>query len=203
MGFHTTGDLSYGKTRTFRHLCPSACTQQFQASGRQHTSTALLVLVSVLFLSWYRPIYFFLIWIGGGVFTFLFGKSGWHIGSSGLIYGLAFFLFFSGIFRKHVPLIALSLLITFLYGGLVWNMFPQFAKVTTSWEGHMGGAIAGMLCAVGFIKYGPQRPDPFADEENEEEDNSVDETEEKSPDEKEKTDSIETEKSDNEGLKAE
>lgn len=72
-------------------------------------------------------------------------------------------------------------------------MFPQFAKVTTSWEGHMGGAIAGMLCAVGFIKYGPQRPDPFADEENEEEDNSVDETEEKSPDEKEKTDSIETE----------
>lgn len=60
MGFHTTGDLSYGKTRTFRHLCPSACTQQFQASGRQHTSTALLVLVSVLFLSWYRPIYFFL-----------------------------------------------------------------------------------------------------------------------------------------------
>ena len=80
---------------------------------------------------------------------------------------------------------------------------PQFAKVTTSWEGHMGGAIAGMLCAVGFIKYGPQRPDPFADEENEEEDNSVDETEEKSPDEKEKTDSIETEKSDNEGLKAE
>ena len=60
-----------------------------------------------------------------------------------------------------------------------------------------------MLCAVGFIKYGPQRPDPFADEENEEEDNSVDETEEKSPDGKEKTDSIETEKSDNEGLKVE
>lgn len=82
-------------------------------------------------------------------------------------------------------------------------MFPQFAKVTTSWEGHMGGAIAGMLCAVGFIKYGPQRPDPFADEENEEENNSVDETEEKGHDEKEKTDSIETEKSDNEGLKAE
>ena len=67
----------------------------------------------------------------------------------------------------------------------------------------MGGAIAGMLCAVGFIKYGPQRPDPFADEENEEEDNSVDVTEEKSPDEKENTDSIETEKSDNEGLKVE
>lgn len=78
------------------------------------------------------------------------------------------FPFFSGILRKHVPLIAIALLVTFLYGGLVWNMFPQFAKASTSWEGHMGGAIAGMLCSVFFIKYGPQRPDPFADEEDEE-----------------------------------
>jgi len=81
-----------------------------------------------------------------------------------------FFLFFSGILRKHVPLIAISLLITFLYGGLVWNMFPQFAKATTSWEGHLSGAIAGTLCAIGFMEYGPQRPDPFAGEEDEEED---------------------------------
>ena len=50
-----------------------------------------------------------------------------------------FFLFFSGILRKHVPLVALSLLVTFLYGSLVWNMFPQFASSTTSWEGHLGG----------------------------------------------------------------
>ena len=64
-------------------------------------------------------------------------------------------LFFSGILRKHVPLIAISLLITFLYGGLVWNMFPQFAKATTSWEGHLSGAIAGTLCAIGFMEYGP------------------------------------------------
>lgn len=61
-------------------------------------------------------------------------------------------------------------MITFLYGGLVWNMFPQFAKATTSWEGHLSGAIAGTLCAIGFMEYGPQRPDPFAGEEDEEED---------------------------------
>lgn len=129
----------------------------------------------LFFLSWclfyfYKdiaPYIFFLIWIGGGIFTFLFGKSGWHVGSSGIIYGLAFFLFFSGILRRHVPLIAISLLVTFLYGGLVWNMFPQFARASTSWEGHMGGAIAGMLCSAFFLKYGPQRPDPFADEEEE------------------------------------
>lgn len=133
--------------------------------------------VPLFFLSWclfyfYReiaPYIFFTIWIGCGVITFIIGKPGWHIGASGLIYGLAFFLFFSGILRRHVPLIAISLLVTFLYGGLVWNMFPQFAKATTSWEGHLGGAIAGTLCAVAFMRYGPQRPEPFADEEDEEE----------------------------------
>ena len=127
-----------------------------------------------LFLSWclfyfYRdiaPLILFFLWIGCGTITFLIGKPGWHIGASGLIYGLAFFLFFSGLFRKHVPLIALSLLITFLYGGLVWNMFPQFVRATTSWEGHLSGAISGMICSVVFLKYGPQRPEPFADEED-------------------------------------
>ena len=98
---------------------------------------------------------------------------------SGIIYGLAFFLFFSGLLRKHVPLIAISLLITFLYGGLVWNMFPQFAKETTSWEGHLSGAITGTLCSIAFMKYGPQRPEPFADEED------IDEKEEEASSEEE------------------
>ena len=129
----------------------------------------------LFFLSWclfyfYRHIasyIFFTIWIGCGIITFLIGKPGWHVGASGIIYGLAFFLFFSGILRKHVPLVAISLLITFLYGGLVWSMFPQFAKSTTSWEGHLGGAIAGTICAAAFRRYGPQRPEPFAEEEEE------------------------------------
>ncbi len=133
--------------------------------------------IPLFFLSWclfyfYRSIasiIFLTIWIGAGILTFLIGKPGWHIGASGIVYGLAFFLFFSGILRKHIPLIAISLLVTFLYGGLVWNMFPQFAKITTSWEGHLSGAIAGTLCAIGFMNYGPQRPDPFVDEEEEDE----------------------------------
>lgn len=140
----------------------------------------------LFFLSWclfyfYRHIasyIFFAIWIGCGALTFLIGKPGWHIGASGIIYGLAFFLFFSGILRKHVPLIAISLLVTFLYGGLVWNMFPFFAKETTSWEGHLGGAITGTLCAIAFMGHGPQRPDPFADEEEEEEEATTEEEEE-------------------------
>ncbi len=129
--------------------------------------------IPLFFLSWclfyfYRHIasyILFTVWVGCGVLTFLIGKPGWHIGASGIIYALAFFLFFSGILRKYVPLVAISLLITFLYGGMIWNMFPQFAKETTSWEGHLSGAIAGTLCAMGFMNQGPQRPDPFAGEE--------------------------------------
>ncbi len=129
----------------------------------------------LLFLSWcllyfYRDLgigILFSLWVLGGLLTYIIGKPGWHIGASGLIYSLAFFLFFSGILRKHVPLVALSLLITFLYGSLVWNMFPQFASVSTSWEGHLGGAVAGIAGAILFRHKGPQRPEPFEDEEDE------------------------------------
>ena len=82
--------------------------------------------------------------------------------------GILFFIwFFSGILRKHVPLVALSLLVTFLYGSLVWNMFPQFASSTTSWEGHLGGAAAGIAAAILFRHKGPQQPELFIDEEEE------------------------------------
>ena len=76
----------------------------------------------LLFLLWcllyfYRDLgigILFFIWIVSGILTFIIGKPGWHIGASSIIYSLAFFLFFSGILRKHVPLVALSLLVTFL-----------------------------------------------------------------------------------------
>lgn len=125
--------------------------------------------IPLFFLSWclfyfYRGIagkIFILIWFGGGLLTFLIGKPGWHIGASGLIYGLAFFLFFSGILRKYVPLIAISLLVTFLYGGIIWHMFPYFSPTNMSWEGHLSGGIMGTLCAFVFVNHGPQRPGTF------------------------------------------
>lgn len=110
---------------------------------------------------------FIMAWLIGGLLTWIIGKPGWHIGASGLIYSLAFFLFFSGILRRHIPLIALSLLVVFLYGSMVWNMFPWFADDSTSWEGHLDGALAGTLLAWFYRKEGPQKPDPFADEDEE------------------------------------
>ena len=138
--------------------------------GWQHLAANTLPL---FFLSWclfyfYRgiaPAILACVWVGCGVLTFCIGRPAWHVGASGLIYGLAFFLFFSGLLRRHVPLVALSLLVTFIYGSLVWNMFPEFARAGTSWEGHLAGAVSGTLCAFAFKSRGPQRPEPFADEE--------------------------------------
>jgi membrane associated rhomboid family serine protease len=92
-----------------------------------------------------------------GLFVWLAGREAWHIGASGLVYGLASFLFFSGILRKHFRLIALSLLIVFLYGSMVWGIFPDVYK-NVSWESHMLGFFSGLLLALWYRKEGPQQP---------------------------------------------
>jgi len=91
----------------------------------------------------------FLVWIAG--------REAWHIGASGLVYGLASFLFFSGIIRRYFRLIALSLLVVFLYGSMVWGMFPDIYK-NVSWESHMLGFFSGVLLSVWFRNDGPQKP---------------------------------------------
>ena len=90
----------------------------------------------------------FLVWLGG--------REAWHIGASGLVYGLASFLFFSGIIRRHFRLIALSLLIVFLYGSMVWGLFPGIYE-NVSWESHMLGFFSGILLTVWYRKEGPQQ----------------------------------------------
>jgi len=92
-----------------------------------------------------------------GTFVWIAGRNAWHIGASGLIYGLASFLFFSGIIRKYFRLVALSLLIVFLYGSMVWGIFPNIYR-EISWESHMLGFISGIILAVVYRKEGPQQP---------------------------------------------
>jgi membrane associated rhomboid family serine protease len=104
-----------------------------------------------------------------GLFVWLAGREAWHIGASGLVYGLASFLFFSGILRKHFRLIALSLLIVFLYGSMVWGIFPGIYK-NVSWESHMLGFFSGVMLALWYRKEGPQMPEYQWMTEEEEED---------------------------------
>jgi membrane associated rhomboid family serine protease len=92
-----------------------------------------------------------------GVLVWFGGREAWHIGASGLVYGLASFLFFSGIIRKYFRLIALSLLVVFLYGEMVWGLFPGIYR-NISWESHMLGFFAGIVLAVWYRKEGPQMP---------------------------------------------
>jgi membrane associated rhomboid family serine protease len=111
-----------------------------------------------------------LTWLITGCLLWSIGRDSWHIGASGLIYGLAFFLFFSGIFRKHIPLIAISFVVAFLYGNMVWHIFPWQQYDPVSWEGHLSGGIAGLVLALMYKKEGPQRPvKEWKEEENEEE----------------------------------
>jgi membrane associated rhomboid family serine protease len=105
-----------------------------------------------------------------GLLVWFAGREAWHIGASGVVYGLASFLFFSGIIRRHLRLIALSLLIVFLYGSMVWGIFPDIYK-NVSWESHMLGFCSGVMLALWYRKEGPQRPEyEWLNEEDEEED---------------------------------
>jgi membrane associated rhomboid family serine protease len=104
-----------------------------------------------------------------GSLVWFAGRPAWHIGASGLVYGLASFLFFSGIIRKYFRLVALSLLIVFLYGSMVWGLFPGIYK-NVSWESHMLGFISGIVLTIAFRNEGPQQPVyEWMEEEEEEE----------------------------------
>lgn len=85
------------------------------------------------------------IYLISGIMVWLIARPVYHIGSSGLIYGLVSFLFFSGVFRLDVRLLTLSLLMVFMYGGLLWGVFPTSAGI--SWETHLMGSITGIFYA--------------------------------------------------------
>jgi membrane associated rhomboid family serine protease len=103
---------------------------------------------------------FFYLWLLSGLFTWMIGRESYHIGASGLVFAMIFFLFFSGILRKHVPLIALSLVVIFIYGSMIWSIFPfsEWVDTQISWEAHLSGAISGLIMAVVLRKQGPQKP---------------------------------------------
>lgn len=112
-----------------------------------NNSIPLLILLTFLY-QFYRKFFFktwIFIWIASGLWTWVFARPSYHIGASALIYGLATFLFFAGIIIKEKRHIALSLIIVFIYGSLIWGIFP--IDLELSWEGHLTGFIAGIVIA--------------------------------------------------------
>ena len=119
-------------------------------------SVPLFVLLMML-LYFYKKIAYKVLIIGTillGFLTWIIGRSNLHIGASGIVYLLFSFIFFSGIIRKYYRLTAVSLVVIFLYGGMVWYMFPIDQKI--SWEGHLSGFIIGLLLAILYRKTGPK-----------------------------------------------
>ena len=92
-------------------------------------------------------------WLMSGLWLWAIGRSSFHIGASGIVYALASFLFFSGLIRKHTRLMAVSFVVVFLYGSMVWGIFP--IKEHISWEGHLSGGLAGIILAWWFRFKGP------------------------------------------------
>jgi len=94
---------------------------------------------------------FFVLYFLSGLAVWFAGRPSWHIGASGIIYALAAFHFVSGIIRNDVRLLTISVVVVFLYGGLIWGIFPIDPRI--SWEGHLWGAVAGIVMAFYFSKY--------------------------------------------------
>jgi membrane associated rhomboid family serine protease len=130
-----------------------------------------LFFLSVAIFYFYRPVayrVFLLIWFITGIVVWLTARPAYHIGASGLVYGFAAFIFFSGIIRNNIHLLAISLLVVFLYGGLVWGIFPYDFRV--SWESHLVGGLTGLSMAFFYRSYGPPSTKRiWEDEEDEEE----------------------------------
>lgn len=140
-------------------------------------SASFLVLATALFF-FYRKLalrIFIINYLLSGILLWLGGRQVWHIGASGVIYGLAAFLLFSGIFRKDVRLLTISLIVVFLYGSFFWGLFP--IKENISWDGHLMGAASGTILASIFHKYGPPRPRYDWEEEEDDEEESEGEEE--------------------------
>ena len=117
-----------------------------------NNSIPLFLLSSAIFF-FYRAISWKVIFIGivfSGILTWIIGRDSTHIGASGLIYVLISFIFFKGIISKNFNLMALSLIVVFIYGGTIWYIFP--IKDNMSWEGHLSGFIVGIILALIFKK---------------------------------------------------
>jgi membrane associated rhomboid family serine protease len=122
-----------------------------------NNASALLVLLWLLF-EFYKPLAWkslIWIWLFSGVWLWIGGRANYHIGASAIVYGLAGFLFVGGIFRKHLPLMGVSMLVLFLYGSIIWGIFP--VKAGVSWDGHLFGLLAGVSLSYLYRKQGPQR----------------------------------------------
>ena len=174
-GFELQNDLDFGKygilPRSLEGL-KGIFLAPFIHANFEHlinNSVPLLLLGTALFY-FYRILAFRIFLLSAllsSLYTWISARYNYHIGASGVVYALFAFLLVSGFIRKHLQLIAISFLVAFFYGSLVWGILPWDHKI--SWEGHFWGFMVGIILAIYYRKKGPQRKIyQWEDEEDEE-----------------------------------
>jgi membrane associated rhomboid family serine protease len=85
-------------------------------------------------------------WITSGILAWLLTPIHYLvIGASGVIFGWITYLIVRGFLSRRWPHIILGLVVAFAYGSVLLGVFPMSTGV--SWQGHLGGAIGGILAA--------------------------------------------------------
>ncbi|MEI6677234.1 MAG: rhomboid family intramembrane serine protease [Mariniphaga sp.] len=130
----------------------------------------LFILTFTLFFFYRKSSYsiFVLIYLFSGFFVWIGGRDALHIGVSGVIYGLAAFLFLSGIISFNIRLLTIAMIVSLVYGGMFWGIFP--VKPDISWESHLWGGISGLGFAV---LYRNSAPSNRKEEEDDEDDDDL------------------------------
>ncbi|MEP0203007.1 MAG: rhomboid family intramembrane serine protease [Halioglobus sp.] len=116
----------------------------------------LVLLGSILFYGYPRSRYWALagIWLLSGAGVWLFGRSSYHFGASGLTHGVFFYLFVGGILRRDRRSAALLMIAFYMYGGMLLTVLPL--DPTVSFESHFFGALSGGVLAYAFKNMDPR-----------------------------------------------
>lgn len=94
------------------------------------------------------------IWLLSGICVWIFARSSYHFGASGLTHGIFFYLFVGGILRRDRRSAAILMIAFYMYGGMLLTIFPREPGI--SFESHFFGAAAGVLCAFLFRHWDPK-----------------------------------------------
>lgn len=136
-------------------------------------SLPILVMLTILLYIYPKssPVVLVVLYIGSGFAVWLIARPAWHFGASGLTHGLMFFLFTIGILRRDALASVFAMIVFFLYGGMVWGIFPRDPAI--SYEYHLAGAVLGVMLAFLLRNLDSKIPKKHYDWEDEDDEDDI------------------------------
>lgn len=128
-------------------------------------SAPMIVLMTMIKFFYPRVAWrsFIMVYVLSGLAVWLLARPVFHIGASGVVYGLVSFVFWSGIFRRNIKSVVLALIVTFLYSGILAGVVPGQEGI--SWESHLLGGFVGIFVAYWYKEEieKDEKPQPLPD----------------------------------------